>query len=1328
MEAYRDGDRHCAGVTAMTAVRRLDPHPSPPALRACLLSNGRYTIMTRDRGSGFSQWRNLAITRWREDATADMLGSYVLIRDRHSGIAWSPTLQPLGAPDDSGSFTLIDGRAEYATTRDGMDATLTITVAEDRDCEMRRLALRNTGSVARELDITSYAELVLGSATADAAHPAFSKLFVETQWQSPPGVLIAHRRLRSPDEPSVWAAHGVATSADVNRQRVEYETDRARFLGRGRGLRNAQALRESLTETTGTVLDPIFSARVQVLLAPGASASVTFWTLAAPSRAELLSACDAVSSASDCERIVASAGQYEATVCEEIGIGDSEHEVFQRCVAPLFVADARWRVPAATLLRGAGGAPALWPHGISGDRPIVLMRVDHDNDAVAQLLRAQRFWQAMGVGVDVVLSNAADEAAAASLQAALDARAAEHKTHVERHNGPKSEVFVVNERDVTDAFRDALATAARIVCNASAGGLAGPSAVETHAPDAAAHTQSTKPENPEPSFAPAPRSCAPIPTSRAPLAFDNGIGGFDVRAREYVIRLDGDHCTPAPWINVLANPSFGCFVSAEGGGYTWSINSQQNPLTPWPNDPVTDAAHDVIYIRDDDTSDVWTATANPLRARDGVYEIRHGKGYTVFAHTAHGIEVESTVCVPPQDSVKLTRLTLRNRSNRPRSLTLTAYVEWALAPNGTVASPYIATSIDAKTGAVFARNGWRAEFGERVAFIDFGGSQQSASGNRATFLGRTGSVTAPAAVRHSAALDGDTGIGLDPCGALRTHVTLAAGDECDLLAALGDAGSIDAAQALVTRYRAIDFDAVLGDVRTSWNEMLDTVSVRTPDASLDVLVNDWLLYQTLACRVWARTAYYQASGAYGFRDQLQDVMALCIARPDVAREHLLRAASRQFVEGDVQHWWLPPAGQGLRTRMTDDRLWLPYVTAKYLRVTGDDAVLDERIPFITGPALANGQQDAFFDPAEAEAATLYEHCARAIDVSLANGPHGLPLIGTGDWNDGMNRVGIDGRGESVWLAWFLVATIDAIVPIAEVRGDIERAERWRSHAAALRQALEDSGWDGPNGEWYRRGYYDDGTPLGSRESAECRIDAIAQSWSVMAHGTDRARCERAMEAVDRQLVLDDARVALLFTPPFDETTHDPGYIKGYPPGIRENGGQYTHGSIWSIFAYAGLGRGDKAHALFALINPINHASNDADLERYRVEPYVACADVYSVAPLVGRGGWTWYTGSAGWLYRAALDAILGFDLCGHTLLIDPCVPADWPGYEIDYIRRGGAGRKTRFMIIVDNTAGVERGVASVSLDDEPLRPTEGKPARITLADDGGTHRIRVTLG
>jgi cyclic beta-1,2-glucan synthetase len=1320
----------------MTATDRSIPHLPPPTLRACLLSNGRYTVMTGDTGSGFSQWRNLAVTRWREDATADVLGSYLFVRDRASGTAWSATPQPLSTDDEAQPMRLAAGRAEYAIRREAIEAMLTVAVAQAADGEVRRLTIRNDRSVACELDVTSYAELVLGSAAADAAHPAFSKLFVETDWTPSPGMLVARRRLRSPDDPPAWAAHGVAVSPIAAAEgSVEYETDRARFIGRGRSLRNARALGQPLSQTTGATLDAIFSTRVRLRLAPGASASVAFWTMAAASRDQLMAACGAVASAADCDRVIADASSHEAAVSARFGIADDERALFQRCVAPLFVANAAWRGPPDVLGRGAGGTPALWPHGISGDRPIVLLHVAGHGDAVAQLLRAQRFWQAMGVAVDVVLSNVAAASGVEALAVTLDAQVAEQRAHL-AHDGdaPRAEIFVVADRDVTDTFRDGIATAARIVCDAASGGLGGkPAAVgraSTSATGAGAPTpiDPTAPHAVDPATLSRPSTMRSAARNVETLAFDNGLGGFGIGAREYVIRLGDDRSTPAPWINVIANPTFGCFVSADGGGYAWSVNSQQNPLTPWPNDPVSDPAHEVIYIRDDATGDVCSTAANPVRVGGAAYEVRHGKGYSVFKHSAHGIDVETTICVPPRDGVKLTRVRLSNRTGSPRSLTLTGYVEWALAPNGANGAPYIVTSVDGKTGALFARNAWRAEFGERVAFVDLAGLQQSVSGDRAAFLGRGGTTAAPAALRHSGPLDGRTGAALDPCGALRTRLTLAAGHECDVMFALGDAESVGLAQAMVERCRALDLDAVLHEVRTAWNALLDVVQVRTPDAALDVMVNDWLLYQTLACRMWARTAYYQASGAYGFRDQLQDAMALCVARPDVTREHLLRAASRQFAEGDVQHWWLPPAGKGVRTRMTDDRVWLPYVTARYLRVTGDVAVLDERVPFLVGAPLAEDEQDAFFEPTAGDAATLYEHCARAIDVSLSNGIHRLPLIGTGDWNDGMNRVGIGGRGESVWLAWFLVATIDAIAPIAQARGDEGRASTWRKHAAALREALDDTGWDGPQGEWYRRGYYDDGTPLGSRDSVECRIDAIAQSWSVMANGADRARCERAMEAVDRHLIMKDARIARLFTPPFDHADHDPGYVKTYPPGIRENGGQYTHGSIWSIFALAGLGHGSRAHALFALMNPVNHATTAADIDGYRVEPYVVCADVYSVAPHVGRGGWTWYTGSSGWFYRAALEAILGFDLRGNTLLIDPCVPAAWPGFEIDYMRRGDAGRTTRYEIVVDNAAGVERGVTHVAIDGAAPLATAGEPARIALSDDGATHRVRVTLG
>jgi cyclic beta-1,2-glucan synthetase len=778
-----------------------------------------------------------------------------------------------------------------------------------------------------------------------------------------------------------------------------------------------------------------------------------------------------------------------------------------------------------------------------------------------------------------------------------------------------------------------------------------------------------------------------------------------------VIVLDAGATTPAPWLNVIANPGFGFQVSAEGSGYTWAENSRENQLTPWSNDPVADPVGEAIYIRDEDTLDVWSATAQPIRG-GGTYTARHGYGYSRFAHEAHGIALELLQYVPLADPIKISRLTLRNLSGAPRRLSVTTYAEWVLGTARGAAGPFIATEIDAATGALLARNPWGGAFPGRVAFADLGG-RTAWTADRSEFLGRRGGPAAPAALAGRAPLSGATGAGLDPCAALQSSVELGVGESIEVVAFIGQCGSVDAARALIQRYRAADLDAVFKEVTDYWQALLGAVQVKTPDRALDIMLNGWLLYQTLACRIWARSAFYQASGAYGFRDQLQDNMALAFAKPDETRRHLLRAAARQFVEGDVQHWWLPHSGQGVRTRISDDRVWLAFATATYIAAANDAAVLDESVPFLEGPLLRAGEHDAFFQPMVAdESASLFEHCARGLDQGLElTGAHGLPLIGTGDWNDGMNRVGEGGKGESVWLGWLLVRTIELFAPLADDR-DAARAGRWRAHALALRAALEREPWDG---EWYRRATFDDGTWLGSKHSGECRIDSIAQSWAVLSGAAAPARAAAAMAAMAQHLIRGDDRLALLFAPPFDKTALDPGYIKGYPPGLRENGGQYSHAAMWAVLAFAQLGEGDRAADLFALLNPINHARTPEDIERYKVEPYVVAADVYSVAPHIGRGGWTWYTGSAAWMYRAGVEGMLGIRREGAFLSVDPCIPAAWPGFEATVTIGSG-----RCDIRVENPSQRCRGIARAILDGAPVRCIAG-PVRVPL--DGAAHTL-----
>ena len=898
------------------------------------------------------------------------------------------------------------------------------------------------------------------------------------------------------------------------------------------------------------------------------------------------------------------------------------------------------------------------------------------------MLRAHEYWRMKQLPVDLVIINEHPPSYAQDLQEALEAaRRASQSRLSPTGTAVRGAVFILRGEQVPAATRALLQSVARAVLFSRRGNLF----------EQVKRLEELRPADARPPRrAPKNKVASPVPPQRE-LEFFNGLGGFTDDGREYVTILGEGQWTPAPWINVIANPSFGFQTSVEGGGYTWADNSQQNQLTPWSNDPVSDRPGEVIYVRDEDDGTLWTPTALPIREETAPYIVTHGQGYSRFEHTAHGLSLELLQYVPPDDPIKISRLTITNQSARPRRLSITAYVEWVLGASRAACAPFVVTEIDPQTRAMLARNHWRTGFDTRVAFADLAGRQQSWTADRKEFLGRNGTLDHPVALETSAPLTNQVGGGFDPCGALQTRLDLAPHGATEIAFFLGEAATREEALSLVTRYRAADLDAVFRDVTRGWDNVLATVQVKTPDRAMDILLNRWLLYQTLACRVWARAGFYQASGAYGFRDQLQDVMALSVSAPQVTRAHLLRAAGRQFVAGDVQHWWLPPAGQGVRTRISDDRIWLPYAAAQYVEVTGDVGILDEIVPFLDGPLLRADEQESYFQPSiSGEQGTLFEHCARALDTSLPVGSHGLPLMGTGDWNDGMNRVGIGGKGESIWLGWFLHATLSAFAPLADRRGEQTRGDCWRQHAAALGQSLERDGWDGG---WYKRAYFDDGTALGVQASDECQIDSIAQSWAVLSGAAERGRAVTAMAAVNERLVRRAEKLVLLFTPPFDRTARDPGYIKGYPPGIRENGGQYTHGALWSVIAFAMLGDGDKAGELFSLLNPITHSSTRADIYRYKVEPYVVCADVYAEPSHVGRGGWTWYTGSAGWMYRAGLEWMLGFRLRGTTLVIDPCVPKSWPGFAIAFRHRSA-----RYDIVVENPNGVSRGISRIVVD------------------------------
>lgn len=1294
-------------------IRRFtSPHDSTPATH--LLSNGRYAVMMTAAGSGYSRWYDLAITRWREDRTRDAWGTYIFLRDGNNGQVWSAAYQPTGVEPDAYDVAFPEDHVEIRR-RDGSIITTTeVVVSPEDDAEVRRVSLTNLGTRTREIELTSYAEIVLAPLAADMAHPAFSNLFVQTEFITEVGGLLATRRPRSPGEAQVWAAHVVVVEGEAVGD-LQYETDRSQFLGRGSGIRTPLAVIDGrpLSKTSGAVLDPIFSLRCRVRLAPGATARISFSTLVASSRDAVLDLADEYHDPATFERAATLAWTQAQVQLHHLGIEPDEAHLFQELASRIVFADSALRPSSVVLMGNTQGPSALWRHGISGDIPIVLVRIDdaEDREIVRQLLRAHEYWRMKQLAVDLVIMNEQASSYAQDLQFSLETQVRTSQSRLS-HDGhePHGNVFILRADLVAVEDRVLLQTAARAVLLSRHGTLA---------------EQIIRRQRTLHSFAPLMRRpmTKPVatPSPLLDLEFFNGLGGFTKDGREYVTILGEGQWTPAPWLNVIANPSFGFQVSESGAGYTWSMNSRENQLTPWSNDPVSDPPGEAIYLRDEETGELWGPTALPIREETGPYIARHGQGYSRFEHNSHGVSLQLLQFVPCEDPIKISRLTIENRSGRPRRLSVTAYLEWVLGVSRSAAAPFIVTEIDAETGALFARNVWNSEFGDRIAFIDLGGSQTHWTGDRTEFLGRHGALNSPAALTRGEPLSGKVGAGLDPCGVMQTMIDLRVGGRAEVVCFLGQAATREEATALIKRYRAADLNATVDAVTDHWDVVLGAVQVATPDRAMNILLNRWLLYQTLACRVWARTAFYQAGGAYGFRDQLQDVMALTVTQRDLAHTHLLRAAARQFVEGDVQHWWHPPSGRGVRTRISDDLLWLPYVVCHYLEVTDDNSLLDEIVPFLDGPALADGQDESYFQPQVSEqSGSIFEHCARALDRSLAVGSHGLPLIGTGDWNDGMNRVGHEGKGESVWLGWFLHTILWEFARLADIRGEHERAEVWRLHVSALKASLEREAWDGA---WYRRAYFDDGTPLGAASNTECRIDSIAQSWGVLSGAAEPARGARAMAAVTEHLVRRSDGLLLLFTPPFgglDDTMVDPGYIKGYLPGIRENGGQYTHAAMWSILAFAALGDGDTAYELFTLVNPILHGNTRVGIHRYKVEPYVVAADVYAEPPHVGRGGWTWYTGAAGWMYRAGIEWILGFRVRGARLHLDPCIPHAWPRFEMVF-----RYHSSRYELVVDNPQRVTRGVLSIALDGGQL-PNGG--AVIPLVDDGLTHHVRVVLG
>ena len=1269
-----------------------------------LLSNGRYHVMVTSAGGSYSRWKDLSVTRWREDATSDNWGNFCYVRDVDNGQYWSTTYQPTLVEPKKYEVIFSEGRAEFRRHDRGIDLHTEIVVSPEDDIEMRRTRITNKSSVRRTIEFTSYAEVVMAPAAADNAHPAFQKLFVQTEILRNENAILCTRRPRAKDEQSPWLLN-LMTVHDGALFDVSFETSRSEFIGRANSTANPRAMQEAspLGGMQGSVLDPIVAIRYKVTLEPDDVVTLDVVTGMTETREAALHLIDKYQDRHLADRVFELAWTHSQVVLRQLNATEADAQLYSRLASTIIYPNPALRADAGILVRNQRGQSGLWAYAISGDLPIVLMQIRDPAhiELARQMVQAHAYWRLKGLVVDLVIwyedqsgyRQALQEQIMGLIASGIDAQA------VDRPGG----IFVRMLDQISPEDRILMQSVARAILSDSSGTLADQlKRAAPVVPKLALLVPETRSE---------PYQINPNrPVIERELILHNGTGGFSTDGREYVIRTSAGERTPAPWVNVLANPTFGSVVSESGQAYTWSENAHEFRVTPWDNDPVADSGGEAFYIRDEQTGKFWSPTALPVRS-NGEYVSRHGFGYSVFEHHDQGITSELTTFVALDVAIKYSVLKLRNDSTVPRRLSATGYVEWVLGDLRSKSSMHVTTEIDPISGAMFARNAYNTEFSGRVGFFQVDAQNRSVTADRTEFIGRNRTLANPAAMARIR-LSGKMGAALDPCAALQVILELQPGEERELVFMLGVGGRRNAdATGIIQQYSgSVAAEAALAKVRQHWEHTLGAVRIETPDPSLDVLANGWLMYQTIACRLWARSGYYQSGGAFGYRDQLQDCMAMIHTEPHLLREQIINAAGHQFVEGDVQHWWHPPSDRGVRTHCSDDFLWLPLAIHRYVIGTGDRSLLTEQAPFLEGRML-NQEEESYYDmPHRAsQTADLYEHGVRAIKRGLRFGVHGLPLMGTCDWNDGMDRVGNEGKGESVWLAFFLYEVLQRFAEVADVHGDLAFATTCRNEALTLSRNVEEHAWDG---QWYRRAYFDDGTPLGSHTNDECQIDSISQSWGVLSGAANPERSASGMKAVDERLVRRDYGLVQLLDPPFDDGVLNPGYIRGYVPGVRENGGQYTHAAIWTAMAFAKMGATEKAWELLRMINPVQHGATAEGAALYKVEPYVMAADVYAVAPHIGRGGWTWYTGSSGWMYRLITESLLGLSLAGDRLTITPHLPSDWPGFSLQY-----RYRETVYAISVEVAGSAGMLVDDMHQDDNVIH----------LVDDQRAHKVEVRV-
>ena len=1285
-----------------------------------VLSNGNYSVMLTDKGTGYSRSNSIDISRWREDPIIDSYGMFFYIKNVNLDEHWSATYAPFNILPEKYEVIFSSDKAIYKRTDGDIETSMEVVVASGDNAEIRRIKLKNNGSTSSILEVTSYFEIVMAPKNSDLAHPAFSNLFVRTEFDHKFKALLANRRPRGAEDKEIWIAQIPVIDGEIVGD-IQIETDRMQFIGRGHTVHNPTIVQREkpLSNSVGPVLDPIFSLRVKVKIEPDEEAQISFVTTMAHSRESIMELVEKYSNSETCDATFWLALTRSQVETKYLNIKAQEMELYQDMISNILYISPQKRKYMQLIQKNRKGQSSLWPYGISGDRPIILVILDKTEEVeiLYEVLKAHEYWRLKDLKVDLVILSQEESSYSNPLYALITEIVYSSQTYdvLNRH----SDVFIINQNNMLTQDINLFCAVARMIFKGNGGTMKEQMQFNSYEEqftlfgkieEASGNIIKPNKNYHEPKVQLKYPGLTRI--DKRKLKFFNGLGGFGNDGKEYIIKLEKGQMTPAPWVNVISNSEFGFMVTEAGGGFSWCENSRENKLTPWSNDPVSDNPGEIFYLTED-FGEPWSITPLPIR-EDEAYTIKHGFGYSEFEHVSHELSQSLIQFVPVKGTIKINIISLCNESAKDRNLCITFYLSPVLGVNTRDTSKHLISSQSAK-GTLLIENPYNREFADRICFIDASLEDRSVTGDRKEFFG-FGKTTSPDSLKQSH-LSGSLGAGFDPCAAMQVNISIKANETKEIVFILGMADNLDRVNELVDEFKNLErAKEAFIEVKTFWQEKLQIVQVNTPDRSMNYMLNGWLLYQVISCRLWARSAFYQAGGAFGFRDQLQDSLSIAIIWPEIAKNQILKHAGHQFVEGDVLHWWHEPAGKGPRTRISDDYLWLPYVTAEYISITGDFEILKNQIPFLEDDLLRNHEDERYCQPRiSKEVSSLYHHCIRSIENALKFGERGLPLIGGGDWNDGMNTVGNGGKGESVWLGWFLATTLQKFIPICREMGDSERADYYMDISVKVVEAIEDNGWDG---NWYKRAFFDNGVPLGSANNRECKIDSLAQTWAIISGKGDSLRAEKAMNSLEDYLIMREEGLIKLLTPPFNDGDMEPGYIKGYVPGVRENGGQYTHAAAWVVAAYAMLGDGDKAWELFGLINPINHSRTDREYSIYKVEPYVMSADVYGDHPHIGRGGWTWYTGSANWMYKAGMENILGFYKKGDTLVIDPCIPKKWTEYSIKYLYL-----ETTYEIKVRNPENLCKGVSQITFDGIVL-----KENHIHLKNENAIHYIEILMG